>query len=178
MYSCTKFELDKSKFTHVRHFRANFQKIQTLEKFERFNRFWPNSIPKVLDRYIIFVCIFRAIAQILRKLELYHRLFSKNSKSHKIFKWASICMKIVTIERAWLLHWCTKFQLYIPQAIYELSGFEKLKIGHACAHRHTHTNIRTPVKNHISSCFRLFWVFSHHLYLDFFIAFSVRKRNG
>ena len=35
-------------------FRANFQKIQNLEKFERLNRFWPNAISKILDRYIIF----------------------------------------------------------------------------------------------------------------------------
>ena len=61
-----KFQLDDSKFAQVRQFRANFQKIQNLKKFERFNRCEPNSIPKVLDRYIIFLCSFRTIARILR----------------------------------------------------------------------------------------------------------------
>ena len=56
----------------VRQFRGNFQKIQNLKKFERFNRFWPNYIPKVDDWYIIFMCSFRIISQILRKLEGRH----------------------------------------------------------------------------------------------------------
>ena len=43
----------------------------------------------------------------------YHVLFSKNSKSHKITNWASIVMKIVTIEELWLLHWCIKFHIDI-----------------------------------------------------------------
>ena len=51
-------------------FRENFQKIENLKKFEHFNRFGLNSIPTVLDKYIIFMCNFRTIAEILRKLEL------------------------------------------------------------------------------------------------------------
>ena len=53
----------------------NFEEI--LKKFERLNRFQPNSIPKVLNRYIIFVCSFRAITYILRKLELPQTFFKK-----------------------------------------------------------------------------------------------------
>ena len=53
--SRTKFELDNLKFAQVRQFRANFRKIQNLKKFERFDRFWPNSTPKVLDRYLCAV---------------------------------------------------------------------------------------------------------------------------
>ena len=45
---CMKFELDKSKFAQVRQFRANFRKMINLKKIERFNRFSPNSKPKVL----------------------------------------------------------------------------------------------------------------------------------
>ena len=41
----TKFQLHKSKFAWVRQFWENSQKIKNLKKFERFNRFWPNSIP-------------------------------------------------------------------------------------------------------------------------------------
>ena len=73
----TKFQLDKSKFTWVKQFRKNSQEIQNLKKFERFNRFSPNSIPKFLDRCNIFVCSFRATAQILRKLELPRPFFEK-----------------------------------------------------------------------------------------------------
>ena len=57
VHSSTKFQLKNSKFAQVKQFRANFQKIKNLKKFERFNRFWLNSMPKVLDRYIIFVYI-------------------------------------------------------------------------------------------------------------------------
>ena len=39
------------KFAQVRQFRANFQKIQDLKEIDRFDRFWPNSIPKILDQY-------------------------------------------------------------------------------------------------------------------------------
>ena len=67
----TKFELHNSKFAQVRQFRAKTcRKVQNLKKFERSDRFWPNSIPEFLDRCIIFVCSFRMIAQILRKLKL------------------------------------------------------------------------------------------------------------
>ena len=70
----TKFQLDKSKFA-----LENFEKIQYLKKFECFNRFWPNSIPKFLDRCDIFVCSFRTTARILQKLKL-PRLFFKKFK--------------------------------------------------------------------------------------------------
>ena len=83
MHSYTNFKLINSKFAQVKKFRENFRKIKNLKKFERSNRFWPNSIPKILDRCIIFICNFRTMAQILRKLEL-PKTFSKNSKSHKI----------------------------------------------------------------------------------------------
>ena len=48
-----------------------------LTKFERINRFWPNSIPKFFDGCNIFVCSFRTIARILRKLELPRPFFKK-----------------------------------------------------------------------------------------------------
>ena len=70
MRSRMEFELDNSKFAQVRQFGVNFQKIHNLKKFEGPHRFLPNSIPKVLDWYIIFVCSFRTIAQVLRKLQL------------------------------------------------------------------------------------------------------------
>ena len=44
----TNCELNNSKFAQVTQFRGYFQKIQNLKKFERFNRLWLNSIPKVL----------------------------------------------------------------------------------------------------------------------------------
>ena len=46
---------NNSKFAQVTQFRENFQENQNLKKFERFNRFWSNSITKVLGRCIIFV---------------------------------------------------------------------------------------------------------------------------
>ena len=64
VHSSTKFQLEILKFSEV---------IQ----FERSNRFSTNSIPKVLDRYIIFVCNFKMITQILRNLELPQTLFEK-----------------------------------------------------------------------------------------------------
>ena len=45
-------------------------------QLKRFNRFLTNLIPKVLDRYILFVCGFRTIAQISRRLELTHTFFN------------------------------------------------------------------------------------------------------
>ena len=97
VHSRTNLSLLTRNLTQVRQFGRKIQNIQNLKKFKRFNRFWSNSIPKVLDRCIIFVCIFRTIALIFVKFEphLYHRHFSKYSKSHKISDWASICMKIV-----------------------------------------------------------------------------------
>ena len=75
--SCTKFELNNAKFAQVTQFTTNFQKIQNLKKFELLNRFWSNSIQKVLDRCIIIVCISRTIAQILRKLQVPQTFFKK-----------------------------------------------------------------------------------------------------
>ena len=108
VHSHTKLQLDKSKFAWVWQFWEGSQKIENMKKFEQLSLFWPNSIPQVLDQYIIFVCSFRTIAQILRKLEL-PRPFFKKLKSHKITNRASIVMKMVTIKGSWLLHWCTKF---------------------------------------------------------------------
>ena len=54
----------------VRQFIANFPKILSIKKSRRFNQFLRNSIPEVLHRYVIFVCSFMTIAQILQKLEL------------------------------------------------------------------------------------------------------------
>ena len=76
--------LSISAFTHkiwahplaVWQFRASFQKIQN-QKFKRFVWFWPNSILKVLDRYIIFVCGFSTMAQTLWKLEPPQTFFKK-----------------------------------------------------------------------------------------------------
>ena len=70
VYLRRKFQLYKSKFAWVRQIWENSQKIKSLKKFERFNRFWLNSIPKFLDRYNIFVCSFTTKSRILRKFEL------------------------------------------------------------------------------------------------------------
>ena len=64
-----------------------------------FNRFWGNLIPKVLYRYIISVCSFKTIAEILKQSEL-PQPFKKNPKSHKISNQWSIPMKIVTTKGA------------------------------------------------------------------------------
>ena len=134
-----------------------FSKNSKSEKFERFNRFWPNSIPKFLDRYSnIYVCSFRTITRILRKLELPHP-FSKNLKSHKIKNRASIVMRIVTIKGLWLLHWCTKFHIDISSRLW-IIGLWNVENQ---THMHTHKYIPTPAKNHISRRFRLFWVLRH-----------------
>ena len=77
VHSSTKFQLDNSKFVQVTQCRANLQKIQNLKKFERFNRFWPNLIPKVLDRYIMFVCNFRMVPQIFTKVRATKTFFRK-----------------------------------------------------------------------------------------------------
>ena len=53
MHLRTKIELDNSKFAQVTQFGIKIQKIQNHNKFERSNRFWQYSIPKVLDRYIM-----------------------------------------------------------------------------------------------------------------------------
>ena len=75
VHSRTKFELDKSKFAPVKQFRANLKTNKNLKKSERLNRFWRNSLPKVLYRYIIFAWSVRMIAQILQKLELPQTFF-------------------------------------------------------------------------------------------------------
>ena len=143
MHLCTKFQFYKSKFSWVRQFWENYQKIQKLKKFERFNRFWPNSIPKFLDRYNIFVYSFRTIARILRKLDvLYHVLFSKNLKSHKIINSAWIIMKIVTIKGLWLLYWCTKFHIDISSRWRVIGVWNVEYRKHSPIRTHTHTSER------------------------------------
>ena len=156
MHLPTTFQLDKSKFAWVRQFWKNSQTIQNLKKFERFNRFWPNSLPKFLDGCNILVCSFRTIARILRKLEL-PCCFSKNSKFHKITNRASIVMKIVTIKGLWLLHCRTKFHIDIASGLWVI-GVSDVENR---THTHTRTYIQTPAKNHISRRFRLFWVLWH-----------------
>ena len=94
MHSSTKFQLDNSNFAQVRRFRGNFQKVPNLKKFDRFNRFWPNSIPKVHDRYIIFVYSFKTIAEILRKLEPPQIFFNKFKNWVKKCKVSSKCVAI------------------------------------------------------------------------------------
>ena len=121
----------------VRQFCKNSQKIQNLKKFERFNRFWPNSIPKFLGGCNIFVCSFRTIARILRKLEL-PRPFFKRFNSHKITNRASNVMKIVTIKGLWSLHWRTKFHIDISSRL-SYRGFKRLK-SDTYTHAHTHTS--------------------------------------
>ena len=94
--------------------------------------------------------------------------------------------------KQWRLKVCNCFTgvpnfILISQAVYKLSGFQTLKIGHIRTHAHTHaymhihTYIRTPAKNHISRRFRLFWVLWHWYFekKNFHenIASSVRKQN-
>ena len=143
----TKFKLDNSKSAQIKQFKANIQKIPNPKKFECFNRFWQNSIPKVFDQYIIFGCSFTTIARILRKLELPQTFFEK----FKIIKF----QKIVTIKEAWLLHWCTKFQLDISSRLWVIGVWKVENRAHAHihthTHTHTHTHIQTSAENHISN---------------------------
>ena len=141
MHLPTKFPLNKSKFAGVRQFGKNSQKIQNLKKFERFNRFWPNSIPKFLDGCNIFVWSFRTIARISRKLEL-PRPFFKNSKSHKITNRASIVMKIVTIKGLWLLYWRTKFHIDISSRLWVIGVSNVENRTHTHTRKHAHTSGR------------------------------------
>ena len=133
MYLRTKFQLDKSKFGWVRQFWKNSQKIQNLKKFECFNRFRPNSIPKFVDECNIFVCSFRTIARILRKLELPRPFFKKfkipylESQIGHQLSWKQSRLKC-----------CDCFTsvpnfISIAQAVYELSN-------RTHAHTHTHTD--------------------------------------
>ena len=128
VHFCTKFQLDKLEFAWVRQFWVNSQIIQNLKKFERFNRFLPNSLPKFLDWCYIFVCCFRMTARILRKLELPRPFFKK-------FK----------IPYLWLLH-CTKFHIDISSGLWVIGVWNVENR----AHTHTHTYIRMPAKNYIS----------------------------
>ena len=136
MHLRTKFQLDKSKFAWVRQFWKNSQKVQNVKKCECSNRFWPNSIPEFLDGFHIFVCSFRTIARILRKLEL-SRPFFKKFKIPYNHKSGTIVMKIVMIA---CCDCFTSLPKSISQAVYELSGFQALKIGHIHTRTRTHTH--------------------------------------
>ena len=139
----TQFQLDKSEFAWVRQFWKNSQQIQNLKKFECFNRFWPNSIPKLIVECNIFVYSFRTIARISRKArKSYHVLFPKNSKSHKITDGASIVIKILTIKGFWLLHWCTKFHIGISSRLWVIGVWNVRNRAHLHARTHTHTSGR------------------------------------
>ena len=65
VYSGIHFQFDNLKFAQVTQFRASWRKIQKLRTLQsimaKFNIKLPRSI------YIIFVCIFRTIAQTLQK---------------------------------------------------------------------------------------------------------------
>ena len=80
-------------------------------------------------------------------------------------------MKIVTIKGCDCFTGVPNF-ISISQAVYELSGFKTLKIGH------TRTYIRTPAKNYIS---RRYFEYSDTNFSNFFfhknIASSVRKNK-
>ena len=151
----------------LNHFSGRLENLEHIFKnwksqiFERFNRFWPNSRPKVFARYIIFVCGFRTITWASWKLVLPH--ISKQSKSHKTINRPSIVLKIVTIEVLSLLRWCTEFQIDISN---RLRVIRIWKVENR-THTHTHSYIRTPAKNHISRRCRVFWGLS-----------SMRKQNN
>ena len=91
MWYYKKKKLKYSNHLKVRQFTANFQKIQNLKKFERFNRFRPNSVPKVLDRYIIFACSLRMIARIQRKLDIFQKIQNpiKSQNGHQLVRKSS-----------------------------------------------------------------------------------------
>ena len=76
-------------------------------------------------------------------------------------------MKVVTIEGAWLLHGCTKFQ-----AVYELQWFEKLKVEHRETHTHTHTHTHDVLDYSEYSGINIFKLFFHEN-----TASSVKKQN-
>ena len=137
MHSYTNFELNNSKFSQVTQFRENFQKIQknwTLQSIlAKFNTKGPRSI-----YYICVQC--KDDSSNFTKVRAATDVFNKNSKSHKISDWASICMKTVTIEGAWLLECCTKFQL-------EISSRSQIRKSSARIHTHTHTHTHTDVSS-------------------------------
>ena len=138
MYLRTKFQFYKSKFVWLRQFWENSLKIKNRKNFERFNRFLPNSIPKFLDQYDIFVCGFRTKARILRKLELPRPFFKK---SHKITNRASLVMKTVTIKGLWLLHWCTKFHIDVSSRLWVIGVWNVKNRTHTHTRTYAHTNI-------------------------------------
>ena len=177
MHLRTKFEFDKSKFAWD--LRASFSKI--LKKF----KIWKN-LNALIDfgqiQYqsslinIIYLCVVlrrgstsnkitwvqkrqhhraheSARELSVKNLELYHAHLKKKLKFHKITNLASIIIKIVTTKGLWLLHWCIKFHIDISSHF--CVGFENVKNR---THTHIHTYIRTAAKNHVSQCFRLFWV--------------------
>ena len=74
----TKFQLENSKLHKLDNLEQVYKKFKISKNLSS-NRFLPNSMPKVIDRYIIFACSFRMMAQILRKLELLQTFF-KNFK--------------------------------------------------------------------------------------------------
>ena len=127
---------DSYKFCY-KTFWKNSQKIQNLKKFECFNRFWPNSIPKFLDGCNIFVCSFRTIARKFTKVRATPSFFQKIQNSiksqigHQLsWKWSRLkCCDCITGAPNFIS---------ISQAVYELSGFQTLKIGHIHTHTHTH----------------------------------------
>ena len=130
MHLRTIFQFDKSKFAWVRQFWKNSQKIQNLKKFECFNRLWPNSIPKFLDGCNIFVCSFRTIARILRKLDVPRPFFKK-------FK--IVTVQVATASQAYQI----SYRYLKPFMSYR--GFKRWKSDtytHAHTHTHTHTSRR------------------------------------
>ena len=131
----TEFQLYKSKFAWVRQFWGSSQKFKNLKKFERLDRFWPNLITKFLDGCNIFVCSFRTIARMLRKLEVL-RPFSKNLKSHKIKNRHQLSWKESRLEGCDCFTGVLNF-ISISQAVYELSGFQTLESGYPRTHTHT-----------------------------------------
>ena len=122
MHLRTKFQLHKSKFVWVRQLWENSQKIKNLKKFERFNRFWPNSIPKFLDRNSIFVCSFRMIARILRKLKLPHTFFSNIQNPIKLHIRHQLSWKYSRLKGCDCFTGVRNF-ISISLAVYKLSGF-------------------------------------------------------
>ena len=111
--------------------------MKNLKKFERLNGFWPNSIPKFLDRYNILVCSFRTIDRILRKLEL-PRPFFKN-------------IKILQNNKSGI-NKCHEnshdLRAVIALLVYEISyrylkllmSYRGLKLWKSDTHAHTHTH--------------------------------------
>ena len=141
MHSYTNFELNNSKFAQITQFRENFQKIQNLKKFKRFNRFWLNSILKALDRCIIFVWIFKTIAQILQKLEL-PQTFKKKFKIPWNFR---LGINLHESRHDW--RGVTASLLYQISTWYfkPFMNYSGLKISKSDTYTHTHTHTHTHI---------------------------------